>query len=323
MSEHARPNLEVELERKLRCVLEGHYPDWQPRIVGTLGHGMEAVVFLVDTRHLGRVTIRVPRQRWAAGASWCAMAELIDGRHFLQRDLALSELLKTEGLPATQVHHVHLGEDDFDFTVAEYIANDSHPVDDAELGQIMARIHSLEPPGTYLDSLIDHACYREVLFFRMSRRLAGLQQGHDLPGADVEVLRQVLDRAPEAQSILHLDLRRDNILSRQGAVCAVIDWSSSILGHPALEWARMAEYQRLSYDFTHGYRWNPVQGIEHEVMLAFRLDAALMLAYLFTGDAYDEDKADYYLGRVRSLTHQLQGCTQRHPRVARAVTVRD
>jgi aminoglycoside phosphotransferase (APT) family kinase protein len=97
-----------------------------------------------------------------------------------------------------------------------------------------------------------------------------------------------------ASSLLHLDLRAANLLVRRGGIRAVIDWSNSMVGDPALELARTAEYARLAEngldyaDFVRGYttvRPHPVRSAACWEL--YRLDAAAMLAVVFNSEAPD------------------------------------
>ena len=57
----------------------------------------------------------------------------------------------------------------------------------------------------------------------------------------------------DRRSLLHMDLRAENILTSGGKIVGLVDWDNALFSHPALELARMAEYGVLNRDFLDGY----------------------------------------------------------------------
>jgi aminoglycoside phosphotransferase (APT) family kinase protein len=104
------------------------------------------------------------------------------------------------------------------------------------------------------------------------------------------VLRGAVAQRRNARSLLHLDVRRTNLRCVGGRVRAFIDWSNAILGDPAFELARIEEIARLpengldSGQVRAGYGQSAWWGVSDLVRLIYRLDAAVMLALLFTAE---------------------------------------
>jgi hypothetical protein len=94
-----------------------------------------------------------------------------------------------------------------------------------------------------------------------------------------------------------------------GAVCGLLDWSNALLGDPAMELGRLAEYALL-----------PQNGIDYEAVLdgyrepvpadsaafwIYRLDAAVMLALLFNSEASHAELGPPAADRLREVHLRL------------------
>jgi aminoglycoside phosphotransferase (APT) family kinase protein len=147
----------------------------------------------------------------------------------------------------------------------------------------------------------------DLLAARLRRRFGHLASraglADDLPA---EATLRPLLRWPEAgRSLLHMDLRAANLLCRDGRVSAVIDWANAVVGDPALEMARIAEYGEWGADFRRGYEEvaSPVEPPE-PVETLYRLDTAVMLANVFLSER--PDLARRQIERVRELLDRLR-----------------
>ena len=107
--------------------------------------------------------------------------------------------------------------------------------------------------------------------------------------------------------LLHMDLRPANVLVQCGRPVAILDWSNALVGDPALDLARAAEYGVLTpaalaaYGDPGGFALVP--STPRQVI--YRLDTAVMLSHVFLDGAPDPEKARYYTDRVRSFCRLL------------------
>jgi aminoglycoside phosphotransferase (APT) family kinase protein len=128
------------------------------------------------------------------------------------------------------------------------------------------------------------------------------------PAPRAERLAAVLAPRPTG-SLVHLDVRASNLRCTGGAVRGVLDWSNALIGDPALELGRLAEYALL-----------PENGLDYAAVLAgygepvpvdsaafwiYRLDAAVMLALLFSSDASHAELAPAAVDRLREVHARL------------------
>ena len=112
-----------------------------------------------------------------------------------------------------------------------------------------------------------------------------------------------------AGSLVHLDVRTSNLRCTGGAVRALLDWSNALRGDPAMELGRLAEYallpgNGLDYEaILAGYR-EPVP-VESAAFWIYRLDAAVMLALLFSSEAPYAHLGPPAVDRLREVHQRL------------------
>jgi aminoglycoside phosphotransferase (APT) family kinase protein len=134
------------------------------------------------------------------------------------------------------------------------------------------------------------------------------------PAPPVERLTAVLASRPTGR-LVHLDVRASNLRCTGGAVRGVVDWSNALIGDPAMELGRLAEYASL-----------PDNGVDYEAVLAgysepvpvesaafwiYRLDAAVMLALLFNSEASHADRGPRAVDRLREVHMRLSRALSR------------
>jgi hypothetical protein len=121
--------------------------------------------------------------------------------------------------------------------------------------------------------------------------------------------------------LLHMDLRPENILVRAGRPVGVLDWSNALIGDPALDLARAAEYGSLTpaalaaYGDPGRFTISPPTALTPLSPLSplpprqavYRLDTAVMLSHVFLDGAPDQAKARHYIERTKSLCGSLAG----------------
>ena len=120
-------------------------------------------------------------------------------------------------------------------------------------------------------------------------------------------MTQILEPLQSEMCLLHMDFRRANILAANGRISGVIDWSNALIGHPALELCRIAEYGELSSAFLVGYQEQRKYKVVHRpTELLCRLDTAIMLGVVFLSEAPDRAKATRQMDHICKLMVELK-----------------
>ena len=275
-----------------------------------IGHGLETRVYRGESAALGPVAIRVPHTRWLNSGN----EDQVDTRPLLRQDFELSRHLRAHGLPVPEVFLLHASGTGPDFTIAQYVESDDSELADREFGRLIRAIHEIPVPELDLVCMESHDDADHLLAERIGDRLKNLTAATDL-GAGFPDIRAVLAADRDAglpRRLLHMDLRRENILVRSGRPAAILDWSNAFIGDPALDLARAAEYGSLTPAALAGYgdpglfTMAPLGSLSPR-QAVYRLDTAVMLSHVFLDDAPDEEKARYYVERTKSLCRLLTG----------------
>jgi aminoglycoside phosphotransferase (APT) family kinase protein len=212
-----------------------------------------------------------------------------------------------------------------DFTIARYVESDDSELADREFGRLIRAIHEIPVPELRLVCMESHDDADHLLAERIGDRLKNLAAVTDLgagfPDIGLPDIAAVLAADRDAglpRRLLHMDLRPENILVRSGRPVAILDWSNALVGDPALDLARTAEYGSLTPAALAGYGDSgslpmpPLASLTSLTSLSprqavYRLDTAVMLSHVFLDDAPDEEKARYYVERTKSLCRLLTG----------------
>jgi hypothetical protein len=271
-----------------------------------IGHGLETRVYRGESAALGPVAIRVPHTRWQNSGN----ENQVDTRPLLRQDFDLSRHLRAHGLPVPEVITAHTDGTGPDFTIARYVESDDSQLPDEEFGRLIRAIHEVPAPPLDLVCMEPHADADQVLAERIGDRLENLAAvtGLGVPFPDVRAVLAA-DGGGLPRRLLHMDLRPENILVRSGRPVAILDWSNALIGDPALDLARAAEYGSLTpaalaaYGDPGAFTMTPSTPRQ----AVYRLDTAVMLSHVFLGDAPDPGLARHYVERTRSLCRALAG----------------
>ena len=279
-----------------------------------IGHGLDARVYRAESASLGPVAIRVPHARWLSSGN----ETQLDTRLQLRQDFDLSGHLRAHGLPVPEVFILHADGTGADFTIARYVESDDSELPDDEFGRLIRAIHEVPVPPLDLVCMESLDDADEVLAERIGDRLRKLAAiiGADLSslgsGASVPDIRGVLAADPGdglPRRLLHMDLRPENILVRSGRPAAILDWSNALIGDPALDLARAAEYGCLTPAALAAYgdpgTFTMTPSTPRQAV--YRLDTAVMLSHVFLEGAPDQARARHYVERTRSLCRALGG----------------
>ena len=295
------------IRERLRAQIAADNQQWGVSGIEIAGKGMQSVVFRAESRDFGPIAIRVPMRRWIMDDNDPCM----DSRELLRQEAALASHTLRFGVPVPKVYALVIEDDGLDFLVSEYIEHDGTACDARQLGELVRLIHDCPPPDIRLVAQTD-ASVEETIALRLDRRLRVIEamSGRRLNPPSLDEFRTILRGLGDRRSVLHMDLRPENILTNEGEIAGVVDWDNALFGHPALELARMAEYGVLSVGFLDGYGgldWET--GLPRSLNLLLRLDAAAMLAVVFLSEVSDPGRARSAVERVEFLCRALNGET--------------
>ena len=287
-----------------------------------IGRGLDARVYRGESASLGPVAIRVPHARLVNSGN----ETQLDTRLQLRQDFDLSRHLRAHGLPVPEVFAAHTSGPGADFTVARYVESDDSELRDDEFGRLIRAIHEIPAPPLDLVCMESRDDADQVLAKRIGDRLKNLAAVTelDVPFPDIPAALAADRGDALPRRLLHMDLRKENILVRAGRPVAILDWSNALLGDPALDLARAAEYGSLTpaalaaYGDAGGFTMSQVTplgavgavgplGSLTPRQAVYRLDTAVMLSHVFLDGAPDQAKARHYIERTKSLCGTLAG----------------
>lgn len=276
--------------------------DLKAGAVQLVGGGLEFMVFRAESPALGPLAIRVPRQRWFENDN----DERLDAHALLRQEAVLAAHAGTHGLPVPAVHALHLSED-VAFLASAFVESDGTAPTGQDMGKLAKVLHRCPLPDIPLAAqpgpLGDVLSERLLRRVRVVERLSGMEAGSITPMR----VRRLLSWQTPRPALLHMDFRPANLLTRGGHIVAVLDWSNALVGDPALELARIAEYGHLDRDFLAGYGVaEPFAHLPPGLELLYRLDTAAMLAVVFLSEAPDPEQARQQVRRVQTLLDALR-----------------
>ena len=284
--------------------LRSAWPHQRFRGVRAAGAGLTGRVFYARSDAWGPVAIKVS----PAGTLGNVNDRPKDRRALFVQEMNLLAHVRAHGLPAPRA--VAIGEAEGLVMLAlEWVESDDSPASPTDLGRLCAQLHLLPPPDLRLIEQHDETVELTVAG-RIRMRLEGLQA---LTGEEFlssrsreRILGAVRVPSRSRPSLLHLDFRPANLLTREGTVVGIIDWANALTFEPALELARIEQGGLLSDGFVAGYQeMMPPPLVEPLRYLGFRLDTALMLALVFLVEAPDTRMAQAELNRVREVCAQI------------------
>lgn len=254
----------------------------------------------------GDVAVRLPARAIESNAN----DPRVDTGELLRHEALAYSVLAASDVPVPALYD--LRHYDVDVLICEYVESDGAGCGSADLGEIIARLHAAPIPAGLAPERSSRM-FRATIAERVARRWSALRDLTPGLGALPAAGKlAALIPEPGAGSLLHLDVRAPNVLAAGGRVKALIDWTNSIVGDPALELARTVAYTLL-----------PENGIDHEQFVAgyrrvrplpersaacwnlYHLDVAVMLAIVFTCEAPDAGRASLMLTRARHHAEQL------------------
>ncbi|MCP1926378.1 phosphotransferase family protein [Bradyrhizobium elkanii] len=269
-----------------------------------LGGGIEFEVFVLRFRGRAPIVLKFPSQRWIFNDN----DQGLDSFSILQQEYALLVRSHRYGIPAPNViGYLHPDEGPH-VLVIECIETDAVPVDDFQLGRIVKRLHELSSSGIHPVAQRGQSASTTVAQLTAAR-MAVVARFAELPGTlpTKEFLAHHLRPIDLSPSLLHMDLRPANFLSRDGRLLGLIDWSNALTANPLLELARVEEYGGLTDRFASGYGSSDLRTeLQRPLGLCCRLYTAAMLAVVFLSEAPDRSLATIKVKRLKDLLEQLR-----------------
>jgi aminoglycoside phosphotransferase (APT) family kinase protein len=273
-----------------------------------LSGGVEFLVFRGTGPDGEDLVVRMPRARTFHTANNVG----VDAALLLDQEQRIAEWLSPQGFPVAEVLARHETATGLPVLVSRFVDSDDREPDWPPVGALLAALHVLPAPepGPVLQygmPLPDLIAKRLPERFSRLRALQPDLGGLPSPAAIARRLAAV----PARDALLHLDVRRQNLLCRGGLVCAVIDWSNALVGDPGMELARLSEYARIPENgldealIRKGYTARVPVVEEGIADCLYRLDAAVMLALVFLSVAPRPDLAPAQTARVAELLTTL------------------
>ncbi|MBM3933632.1 MAG: aminoglycoside phosphotransferase family protein [SAR202 cluster bacterium] len=282
----------IDILPAIQSALDNHLPHLRVASASFLAEGLDGHVFRAASTQLGDVAIKVPKRRRVSND----LEDKIDAFDQLLQEGTVSRLFENSDVPVHRVFGAYLDEEtDFGFIVSEYIEHDGSPPAWVEVGEIVRAIHEIRPPRgrrvaqtePTLELTLAHLL---DMRFRAVERIFGVRLAMPPKAEMTDMLRW-----PGRERLLHMDIRPANILTLNGVIQAVVDWSNALMGDPALELTRIDECGYLTHDFLSGYGapgdWP--DRMPRSVEILYRLYTATLLAVVFhdVKGAGDEHRA--------------------------------
>lgn len=301
LSTKSSGTIEMRID-ELAAQLARHYPDWETRVIAVAGAGLNFLVCRAETAPFGAVALRVPWVRTLVNDT----DGTLEARCLLRQEADLSRHLRARGLAAPAIRALHLGDDGYDFLASEFVVSDGSAPDQRAFGRLLRALHAIPSPELDLIECGDMP-FHERIAARLSERAAAFARltGILLPLPPEAEIAAILAPRRDRRAVLHMDARPANLFTRDGAIVAIADWGNALLGDPALELARIAEFGHLDAAFLAGYGDDPLGALPAPIATLYRLDTAVMLALVFTAEAPDPVAARRMIARARALAAAL------------------
>ena len=292
------------IDGKLLEALTISYPELGITRLDLAGEGLDFLVFRAS-RAGDALAVKTPRSPVFFNDNDGHVSPL----SILKQEAFLSQHAGVYGIPVPDFIVLHESEFPFPFLVQQFIDTDSEEPPPQSLGDLVGRIHGLPVPTGPLVAETEPSL-PSLLAERMLRRSSVVVRKANislcLPRR--RQLEELLESYERPRSLLHMDARPANVLTRAGKIQAVVDWANALVGDPQLELARIAEYGYLTRAFLDAYRAVRVSVDEtpRPLELVYRLDTALMLSVVFLSEKPDVAQASRQLTRVLRLASELQ-----------------
>ncbi|KAL4728338.1 hypothetical protein ACLX1H_005082 [Fusarium chlamydosporum] len=268
----------------------------------TAGEGLECLVYKATSPDYGQVVLKVPRVKVYQNANDFN----VEAKDLIQQELRIYSLLQDGPVPVPRPYK-YLEEDGYPAMLCEYVDDDGTDITSEEMGRVAALLHSTPLTDSGFKAVaLETSDVFSTMEQRMQRRFSVLSR--TVPEAlswvkdwsNVHRILESLRRFPS--SLLHMDFRDVNLRHNKARISAVIDWTNTLIGPAAIDIYRTLEFSQLGEGFIKGYSSVakfPELTAQEKCLL--RLDAALVLALVFTAEAPDPARGAIAVARVKEL----------------------
>ncbi|GAA0329731.1 hypothetical protein GCM10008967_20270 [Bacillus carboniphilus] len=295
-------NEEVILQEKVKAVIIKEF-GWNVCEIKIHGRGVQNIVLMVEEQDMGRFAVRVPYPE--------------DRQQFPNRERDRSLLLKEAditnycsrfNIPVPKVHHTFLS-DELDFIIVDFIEGDPTKISHKSIGEMVQKIHRIPVEPLFIRNQGERTIY-DYMANRIAERVKFVKPIIDISSCipNRNEIEQILAiPTNNKESLLHLDVRPPNLISKKGEIGAILDWDNALKGDPVLELMRVEESMELDFkEFMKGYTdYSLLNETPMIVQNLYRLDTALMLTILFEQVLKNQMKSEYYQNRLKFLSLQV------------------
>jgi thiamine kinase-like enzyme len=290
----------ARIRMTLTRTLRHEYNPFEINNLEYVGNGVECVVFKMDIGSSRYFAVKVPWQATSENSN----IERLRARKLIEIENKVSQVVSSYdvipvALPIKLFYTEHL-----DFLITEHIENDKSSYDDKTLGMYIKKLHNMPVDKVEQTQFTSNTLLSNRLINNLKKlkRLSG--SDYHIPSDDV--IRNILSHKDLRKSLLHMDIRPANVLSKNNEIVGLIDWTNYLIGDPALELIRIDEYGFLTDDFLEGYEdHGTITKLPLSLQFLYRLDTVSMLALVFMEDAPDVNEAKKKIRRVDTLMKKL------------------
>ena len=287
-------------------------PAGRPLAVSDLGFVARGEVFTVFRGTLEGGTaigVRIVPEHWLAGMPDDEYAA-IPPADIIRQEALLSTHCRAHDIPAPRIFGRSLHSDDatpgLDLVVYEWLEDDGTWAAPAAIGDLLARIHALNPPA--FEPVRQRGLSFEQAVTRRTRDgLGELQRrtGMSFAIPDSETLRVYLGWPDRKTSLLHMGLKPGNLMSAGGQITGIMGWCEALIGPPTFELLSLDERGLLGDSFLGGYSGYDMFHAPDAVETAFRLATAVRIAEQALDRGGDDEGTRRLINRVAHLSRRF------------------
>lgn len=270
--------------------------------IDPVAYGVENCVFKATMDEWDEVAIRVPWSRFVTNETDGSF----DSRKGLEKEALLTKHCFDEGIPVPEIHKVHYGET-VDFIIQDFVYGNDAGHSFEEIGRLVHQLHQIKLPP---DQVMLSTSLHEDLSVRIIERTKafGRYSGMNLPFPDSKEITTILDSYPVKASLLHMDIRLENMIFHNRKIKAIFDWTNALVGDPVLELMRVKEYGLLDDEFKRGYRdfEAELKRVPEIVQWLYQYDTTVMLTLLFFTELDDQVQGSKASDRLFDLYGKMK-----------------